>query len=165
MTTKKSLRKPIKPLPFDRQTLVRVRTDSVSQRLPGWHPIDWTGQNWAGARAEGGYFVDAILRRADLSGAWLSGANLTNANLSRCIMRGTELWGANFAGANLLRANISGAIFSDRYEGVAVGLTQAQIDLAIADPDDPPILDGVLDAETGEPLVWRGGLDAESERE
>ncbi len=160
MTTKR-WRKPVKPLPFDRQTLVRVRTDSVSQRLPGWHPIDWTGQNWAGARAEGGYFVDAILRRADLSGAWLSGANLTNANLSRSILHGTELWAANFTGANLLGADISGAIFSDRLEGPAVGLTQAQIDSAMADPDDPPILDGVLDAETGQPLVWRGGVGRE----
>ena len=34
---------------------------------------------------------------------------------------------------------------------------QYQLDAARADPDNPPKLDGVLDAETGKPLVWRGG--------
>lgn len=112
-------------------------------------------------RAEGGRFVAANLRRTNLSGAWLSGADLTNANLSRSILHGAEFWGANLTGANFLGADISGAIFSDRLEGPVIGLTQAQIDSAMADPDDPPILDGVLDAETGEPLVWRGGVGRE----
>ena len=145
------------------QEILEIRT---APRNAEWsRPINWPRKDMRGAMAENMCFADANLRGSDLSGSWMSGADFSNANLSRCIMRGAELWGANFAGANLLRANISGAIFADRYEGVAVGLTQAQIDSAIADPDDPPILDGVLDAETGEPLVWRGGLEAESERE
>ena len=32
---------------------------------------------------------------------------------------------------------------------------------AMADPDDSPILDGVLDPEAGEPLVRRGGVGHE----
>ena len=35
------------------------------------------------------------------------------------------------------------------------GLTQEQIDEATADSDNPPNLEGVVDAHTGEPLVWR----------
>ena len=36
------------------------------------------------------------------------------------------------------------------------GLTQKQIDRARADPDNSPNLEGVLDAESGKPIVWRG---------
>ena len=32
---------------------------------------------------------------------------------------------------------------------------------AMADPDDSPILDGVLDPEAGDPLVRRGGVGHE----
>ena len=38
----------------------------------------------------------------------------------------------------------------------ATGLTQAQLDTACANPKTPPMLEGLMDAETGEPLVWRG---------
>ena len=44
--------------------------------------------------------------------------------------------------------------------GPVVGLTQSQLDLAYAHPDKPPNLDGVLDAKTGQPLVWTGGRGA-----
>ena len=36
------------------------------------------------------------------------------------------------------------------------GLTQEQINRAKADPDNPPNLEGVIDAGAGEPLVWAG---------
>ena len=78
----------------------------------------------------------------------------------------------------MLVANVSGADFTgnafsssspkpdpDRATALgraAAGLTQAQLDSAIADPENPPKLEGVLDAETGEQLVWRGrALDAD----
>jgi len=35
-------------------------------------------------------------------------------------------------------------------------LTHAQLDEACVDPDNPPKLDGVFDADTGEQLVWSG---------
>ena len=41
-------------------------------------------------------------------------------------------------------------------EHLATGLTQDQLDMARADPDHPPKLDGVKDAITGEQLIWRG---------
>ena len=145
----------------DQQAIVDIRADPNNARRERPIPIDWPYSNMRGAIAEGKWFVDANLRGSDLSGSLMSGADLTNANLSRAILHGTELWAADLTGANLLGADISGAIFSDRLEGVAVGLTQAQIDSAMADPDDPPILDGVLDAETGALLVWRGGVGRE----
>ena len=35
-------------------------------------------------------------------------------------------------------------------------LTQRQLDQACANPENPPKLSGLRDAETGEPLEWRG---------
>lgn len=102
--------------------------------------------NTANASFEQTNLHEASFLRADLSGAYftradLSGADFHDADLNR----------VNFAGANL-----SGAEFSFGGRLGAKGLTQAQLDRAEADPDNPPKLEGVLDAETGEPLVWRG---------
>ena len=51
--------------------------------------------------------------------------------------------------ACLARMRLSGARLCD-----AKGLTQHQLDAAIADPKDPPELENCIDRETGEPLVW-----------
>lgn len=107
------------------------------------------------------------LHYADLSSLWLEDANLSDAKLwdvNLCMampfganLSGAELWYADLSGANLDGANLSGAEFSTGWgEAAATGLTQAQLDSACADPDNPPKLDGVVDAETGEPLAWRG---------
>ena len=76
------------------------------------------------------------LVKADLSGAHFLSARLDNVNLTD--------------------ANLSGTEFSIDGPQTAKGLTQAQLDQARADPSNPPNLAGVLDAETGLPLVWRG---------
>ena len=114
------------------------------------------------------------LHFADLSVMTLAGANLSNAelwhvDLSEAGLDDTDLsdaqlWDANLSHAELDDANLSGAEFSmDDGEAAATGLTQAQLDAACADPDNPPKLDGVVDAETGEPLVWCGKpLDEEA---
>ena len=122
------------------------------------------------------------LRNANLSKAWLTKANLSravlpHADLSRARLRladlsGAELrhsdlsnavfWGADLSRTVLWNANLSGSDFSgvgarsSSYGTPAHGLTQAQLDQTWADVDNPPKLNGVLDAETGEPLVWRG---------
>ena len=108
-------------------------------------------------------FSEAVLSRAHLSYADLSGARLLEADLSGAMLHGADLSGAMLQGANLSEAylgeaNLSGAELSnDEFpEFKARGLTQAQLDEAVAGPDNPPKLDGVLDAETGEQLVWRG---------
>ena len=104
---------------------------------------------------------DATILRANLSGASLSDAKLSNASFRDANLSYANLAGACLTGADLKFADLTGASFS-RNRGVhvspnpATGLTQAQLDEACGDPDNPPDLAGVLDAETGEQLVWRG---------
>ena len=81
----------------------------------------------------------------------LSGACLADVNLSV-----TQFIGADLSGTLLHGANLSGAVFSDRNKDTPCRLTQAQLDSARAAPNQPPHLDGVLDAKTGKQLVWRG---------
>ena len=105
---------------------------------------------------------DAKLPHAILSGARLRLANLKGANLTQANLSGAKLWGADMEEAVLSDANLSGADFrgrgsrSRRPTGPARGLTKKQLDEAFADSRDPPKLDGVIDAQTGEPLVWHG---------
>ena len=121
-----------------------------------------------------GFTLD--LRFAPLRGIELSGTNLSGADLT-----GAHLWWANLAGANLSGANLTGAKLSNTHldkvqmsdavlSGTelhlttygetmiwpAEGLTQSQLDQACPNPDNPPKLEGALDPETREPLVWRG---------
>ena len=119
----------------------------------------------------GNKLAHADLRAASMKGATLSGADLTGANLGGA---GADLSGANLHGATLVRANfgsailtganledadISGADFVHDYllgeRSHAVGLTQAHLNQARADASCPPVIDGLSDADTGLPLVWR----------
>ena len=106
--------------------------------------------------------TDVELPRANLSSARLRQATLFGAELRRADLSNAKLWDANLRRAILQNANLSGTDFcgidanSQEYGGLARGLTQVQLDVARADPDNPPKLEGVLDAETGELLVWRG---------
>ena len=105
------------------------------------------------------------LSSANLRIMWLPDVNLSNAFCLRTDFFGSSLVGSNLSGASftlalleevtLGDANISGASFAK-----VNGLTQYQLDQARADPDNPPKLDGVQDAETGQPLVWTGGRGA-----
>ena len=82
----------------------------------------------------------AYLTEANLSNAFLTGANLTNANLS-----------AELAGTMLVGANLTSTFLSK-----AKGLTQRYLNQACSDPDKPPDLGSLCDAETGVRLQWRG---------
>ena len=99
---------------------------------------------------------DADLSEASLAGAACKDLNLSGANMFRCDLTKAVLIGANFEGADLSYANLSGALIGMPTRDPAVGLTQKQLDQATADPENPPRLDGALDAETGEQLLWRG---------
>lgn len=133
---------------------------------------DLTEAVLAEARLDGANLADTALDLADLSGA-----DLIQANLTRSRLVGVDLANATLVGANLSAAELGAeAAFhpgdAERnptepfllHEGqlycTARGLTQAQLDTAVADPESPPVLIQVLDAETGEPLVWRGGVPA-----
>ena len=83
----------------------------------------------------------ADLRRVDMGGADLSGAQLMeDTNLSETFLLGVNLSEAFLDGTDLRNCQ---------------GLIQKELDHAIAKPDNPPHLEGALDAKTGEPLLWR----------
>ena len=138
---------------------------------------DMRGASLGGARLEksdlgGANLSGADLRASRLRGAVLGGADLSNSNLggagadlTEADLSGADLTGANLGSANLSNASLEGAILSGTdfshdwrtgKESPARGLTQQQLDTATADSGRPPLLDGVLDSETGTPLSWRG---------
>ena len=104
---------------------------------------------------------EAELPRADLSDARLRQANLAGAKLRNANLSRAQLWGANLSQAVLRDADLSGADLcgvsarSDTYAAPVHGLTQHQLDEAHACADDPPKLEGVLDAKTSKQLIWR----------
>ena len=69
---------------------------------------------------------EADLRGADLRGAWLGQANLAGANLTRADFRGAYLAEANLREAELKGAKVTGVDLT----GV-LGLTRAQLDVAL----------------------------------
>ncbi len=183
-TIERSMYEPDTPprLPPDRQGMIAFRTDPKLAATRKVRRIDWRGARMRGLEAIEGHLVDARLSHADLSEGWLGKANLSRArlvgaNLSRTNLVDANLQGAvlreavlieadltyaklqdaNLTDANLIRANLSGADFvSGGVQSASCGLTQRQLDLACADPDCPPLIEGLVDAETGKLLVWRG---------
>lgn len=109
---------------------------------------DLAGGSLHKSKLAGATFRNAVLAAVDLRRADLTNADLTNADLAHA-----QLQGADLADATLDGADISGAIFADD-QTAAVGLTQAQLDRARAEPDEPPILGNAADAQTGAPLAW-----------
>lgn len=122
---------------------------------------------------------DANLRDSDLSVTVLSTANLNGALLLRADLSNAKVTGTSFSGAVLKDSILSGTDFNgmplpqealnvinnhlpaiapevSKANLSATGLTQSQLDEAGADPSNPPKLDGLVDAETGKPLVWHG---------
>lgn len=91
--------------------------------------------NLSGASCIGTQFVKTVLEQA----------NLSEAILELAFLEKTSLRDANLSGTRLHSVT---------------GLIQSQLDQARAYPDNPPKLEGALDAETGLPLVWTGGRGA-----
>ena len=112
--------------------------------------------NLSKARLNRVNFGFSNLWKADLSNSLLVGSDLQIADLRHANLSGATLANADMSGTSLRCANLSGAKFSIDDHPPARGLTQAQIDQACADRDNPPELDGVLDRFTGTQLVWRG---------
>ena len=100
------------------------------------------------------------IKTSDLSGTSFLGSKLPGARIFKSKLSGAEILGTDMSGATLRDTDLSGTYFHHPHGGKATepvtSLTQGQLDEACADSDNPPRLDGVLDAETGEPLVWRG---------
>ena len=97
----------------------------------------------------------------NLSASNLKYARLTAAHLSAVDLRGSDLNLADLSGARIQPGRMLKPDLEIDDKEVFCMLTQAQLDEAAADPTKPPeILDGTLDAETGDKLVWnneRGG--------
>ena len=81
---------------------------------------------------------------------------LEGTSLSGAIMTAANLGGTDLSGANLSRADLTEADFSDADLRKCKGLTQEQIDQAVVQNGWPPNLEGVVDTNTGKPLVWSG---------
>ena len=121
--------------------------------------------NMSGANLGRANLSQTILQDSDLANVWLDGAeladatflraNLSQARLDRADCTGATFLEADLTGANLSGANLSRVQFSNRGLQPARGLTQSQVDQAWSDPNAPPILRNVLDADTGNQLVWR----------
>ena len=113
--------------------------------------------NFQYATDSNAWFESVILSRASFLRGDLSGAKLMKAYLTD-----GHFVDVNLNGANVSDANLSGVKFSNGAIQPAKGLTQAQLDMARSDSNDPPKLTGVLDAGTGLQLVWLGkGTDDE----
>ena len=100
---------------------------------------------------------EADLWKANLRGTELHEVNLEGANLHAAELFATKLTGGCLIGAELHEAFLATTNLSNADMRDCIGLTQEQIDQAIAQKDHPPKLTGAVDANTGEPLVWRGG--------
>ena len=111
--------------------------------------------NFAKTNLSGAKLDYADLRKAKFYRVELKGTRFFSANLSGARFRDMDLSMADFSDVNLSGGNVSGVEFSVGGPQTAKGLTQVQLDQARADPNNPPILTGVVDSETGEPLVWR----------
>ncbi len=155
--------------------LVGARLEGADLREVNLVKADMRGASLGSAKLDsadlrGANLSGADLRSASLGKAQLGKADLTNANLggAGADLSGADLAGANLTGANLGRANLAdtnldgtnltGSDFSRDYlcgdPSPAQGLTQQQLDQAVADPGTPPVLDGILDGKTNEPLLW-----------
>jgi len=130
--------------------------------IGSFHCANLSGANLRMANLYQATFQDAVATGASLEGANLSRAGFLGADLSGARLMKADLSGAGFLDANLSQSNISdadltGVEFSVGGPQKAKGLTQTQLDQARADSANPPTLTGVLDAETGDQLVWSGG--------
>ncbi len=131
---------------FSRLRLYDAKLSGASLR-----DADFSHAELPGADMSGAHMHHARLYDADFTKANLSGVKFPDAMFNRA-----KLGGANLEGACLKDAGLSCADLSGCGQNPAIGLTQSQLDKACANENQPPKLDGVVDAETGEPLVWRG---------
>ena len=141
--------------------------------------VDLSGAQIREATLSGARLMFANLREANLfesilspasshpmdMGANLSAADLTDANLGGCNCSGTDMTAAIlhgtafttvFTGTKLWAATLSSASLTDNGRHPPIGLTQGQLDQSITPMEgNRPDLEGVMDPETGEQLVWR----------
>lgn len=152
--------------------LSSVRPSDIALSELSLDGLDLQGATVIDANLADASLWDAELAHTLFIGVNLSESRLWHANLAHAQWGEIDLTGADFGhaedmhgaifenadmtGAKFVQANLSGVDFTGSGQGPVRGLTQRQLDDACADPDRPPNLDGVIDAKTGAPLVWRG---------
>ena len=110
--------------------------------------------NLSGARLQGARLCHSNLFETNLSSTFLYGAKLIDADISLANLTGATLINANISGAILWKGHLLGSWLTLLQQFPTTQLTQAQINTAFAEPGSPPQLNGVLDDQTGLPLVW-----------
>ena len=108
----------------------------------------------SGATLAFGDLSGARFYYSNLSSAKLAQANLSDAVLDRVNLAGAGMNSVNLSGARLLGTDLTAADLSLRGQGPVTGLTQFQLDCARAEKNNPPRLERVRDADTGDLLVW-----------
>ena len=141
-----------------------ITKDKLNFRRAHFHDADLSGFTLFEPDMASSFFIRTTLKGAALPGANLQAsvwqdADLRDAEIDGADLSGSLFWGVDFHRASLSNADISAAKFASS-NNPSRNLTQSQLDLAIADPNDPPFLEGVVDPETNKPLVWRGKTNA-----
>ena len=141
----------------DAMEAIRARSkEGIDIERKSMFRLGLSSANLIGVRLMGADLSWAVLTDADLSGSMLTHTNLSSAWLDGANLSGADLWSANLSRTVLVRPRTPTGLPEKLDRRPVTGLTQEELDEAHADPTRPPDLDGVLDAETGEPLVWRG---------
>ena len=161
--------------------------------LPGvdFSEANLEGTILSGTNMDGANLSKAVLHEADLSFANCRKSNFRNASLVRANLHHVSVddsdfsetridwvdctegsfYKTTFANARIQNCKFNGALLhkaelTRTFLSFGNMLTQQQLDNAKADPDAPPfIYADLVDAETGEPLNWRGELPYQPSRE
>ena len=110
--------------------------------------------NLSGAKLQGARLCHSKLFEANLSSTFLFQAKLISADISLANLTGATLDNADISNAELGKGHILGSWLTLLERFPTTRLTQAQLDAAFAQSGRPPRLNGVLDDQTGLPLVW-----------
>ena len=112
--------------------------------------------NMAMAKLHSASMDSSNVSRSDFTDAILQETTWRNADLSRAYFCDAEFIDAIIDEAKLDGTDLSGTRFSCFWNS-HLTLTQAQLDKAVADPNNPPVLPlDAVDPHTGETLEWRG---------
>ena len=105
------------------------------------------------AKMNGASLSGAELRKAKLKGAQLNDASLAGADMEGANLKGVTMENTDLTEAKLKDVNLSGASLRN-----CIGLTQDQLNETLGSSHDPPKHLEVNDANTYEPLVWKGRI-------
>lgn len=156
---------------LERRRRFKFNLSGADLRGANLEGLDFSPPNWrhSGPITSMAKFLQSA--NTDMTAAKLCGSNMEFSSFRRADFRGAcfcysilpydlseaDLSRTNWKGAILGQTNLSGAQFNDHFGHYpARGATQAVLDECEADSDNPPNLRGVIDVETGSPVVWKG---------